>query len=198
MPEKSPKLVTIDGKEYTFELTVASHRRVKDACGVSLPDCITDISGVRDKEEREKAMDGFYALMRDIERLPVVAYAMILPQLEKNNVTKERFEEIFDGKVFGDCTDAVTQALIDFFLERRDQRGQHLRTAVEMAKKAAKIDQTWQGKATAEMDRRLAEMEKAMNGKQGQDAAVQAIRETLTTSSTILPESLASILVPSP
>ena len=70
MPEKSAKLVTIDGKDYAFELTVASHRRVKDACGVSLPDCVTDVSGTRDKADREKALDGFYALMRDIEKLP--------------------------------------------------------------------------------------------------------------------------------
>lgn len=192
----SSKLVMIDGKEYLVELTKASHDRVKKRTEISLPDCVADISGVKDKAEREKALDGYYKLLRDFDKLPEVVYSLIQPQLEKNNVAKDRFDECFNGTVASACAEAITEALIDFF--QSDPRGPFLRAAVDMAKKAAKVDQKWTDRAVQEMDRRLKDMETAIAGQKGSDAAAKMIQETLTNSSTTLPESLASILAPSP
>jgi len=192
------KVVKIDGKDYVFELTRAVHKRVKTMTEVSLPDLVSDISGERNQEERLKALDEFYKLTRNFDKFAAVVRAMILPQLEKNNIDENKFDELFDSEVAFACGEAVTQSLIDFFLQQKDARGDLLRTSVQMARRAMKIDKQWMDRTVVEMDRRLNEMEQTIAGPKGQDAAAKAIQKTLTNSSTTLPESLASILTPSP
>lgn len=196
MPPSFPKVVQIGGRDYTFELTVAAHRRVKAACGVSLPDCVSDVSEMRTKEEREHAMDGFRKLMGDFDLLPKVVAAMIAPQLAAAGIDAEQFEDMLTGPVLIASSRAITQALIDFFHD--DPRGKLLAGAVEMQQKAAKVQDQWTAKAQTAMNRKLTEMETAVSGIKGDEAADAMIREASTTLSTTLPESLASILGLSP
>lgn len=193
--EPFPKVVKIGDKQYTFELTSAAHRRVKTLANVSLPDCVADVSGLRSKEERLKALEGFDKLMSDFDRLPVVVIAMLKPQLDAANITEDQFHDLFDGPTALACANAITQALIDFF--HGDPRGKLLAAAVEMAAKEAAVMDKWTNQMKAAANRKLATMEETIQSQKGSDAADETIQQTLTNSSTTLPESLASILAPS-
>lgn len=198
LPKTEPlsKIVTIGGKDYSFELTTSAHRRVKAATNISLPDCVADIAGVRNQEERGKALDGFRALMNDFDNLPKIAYAMLEPQLKSNGVSQEQFDDLFDGPVLFNTGRAITRALIDFFHD--DPRGKLLAGAVEMAAKAARVHTEMDKQVTEAMDRKMETMRKKMSGQEGADAIDKTIQEILTNSSMTLPESLRSILAPSP
>lgn len=191
------KVVRIGAKEYTFELTAAAHKRVKTLADISLPDCVHDVSGVKEEETRKKALDLFNAVISDFDRLPRVIFAMLHPQLKENGITtQEQLDEVLDGPAFENCGYAITQALIDFF--HHDPRGRLLANAVEMAMKAAKVQEAWDQKSKERMDLKLTEISEKIKSSKGSDAVDGTIREMLTNLSTTLPGSLGSILAPSP
>lgn len=192
----SGKVVSIGGKSYTFDLNVAAHRRVKAAADISLPDCVADVSGSRSPEEREKALSGFESLMKDFDRLPLVVRAMLRPQLDANGVTDEQFDNLFDGPTAVACANALTQALIDFF--HGGPRGKLLAAAVEMAKQTAVAEEKWLQRGVEATTKRMEMISKTLDSQKGADAADAMVQQMLTNSSTTLPESLASILTPSP
>jgi hypothetical protein len=188
------KVVKLGDRDYVFDLTIAAHKRVKAGAEVSLPDCVSDVSGLRTEEERLKCLDGFRKLMSDWDALPKVIAAMLAPQLEANKITAAQLDDLLTGAAFVACGKAITQSLIDFFHD--DPRADLLRSAVDQAEKAAKLSRAWTAKAEKAMDRKMAVMESNLEGIKGDAAADRMILETSTNSLATLSESSRSILAP--
>ncbi len=189
------KTFRLDGKDYTLEISAAAHRRVKDAVGISLADTVADVDPLDKETAKSKALDGFASLFADFDRFIRIVGTLLRPQLEKNNLTQEAFEELITGPVVVPIQHAFTQALIDFF--HGQSRGKLLESATAGLRRTQEIQDEMNSKAAAAMDRKLKEIAANVKSK-GDEAAEAMIRETLTNSSTTLPASLASILAPSP
>lgn len=190
----TPNTVTLGGKAYLFELTYATHRRILSMTGVSLPDCVSGISGIKTKEQVAESIAGYNQLMQSFDKLVGVIHAFIAPQLTANGVSDDDFFAVLDGAFAVAGAKAVTRALIDFF--HGDARGKLLAGAVEMQARAAKVQEATTKQAMASMDRHLTKMETMMTGAKGADVADAMTREILTNSLKTLPESVVSILTP--
>lgn len=191
---KNPKVVKLDGKDYIFELTSASHRRIKAMTDVSLPDCVHDVSGAKTQEERESGLAQFNKVISDFDLLPRIVYAMLLPELQKNGLDEEKFHALFDGPTYTNCGFAVTQALIDFFQNDRQGRGKLLEMSVKMAMRAMEVQEKWSQKAAKVMTKKMDRISENLDSDKAEEAVESMIQKTLTTSSTTSQESLASIL----
>lgn len=194
MSSELSKTVKIGNVDYIVSMTVAGHRRVKDMTGISLPDCVQDVSGAKTPEERAAGMALYNKVMDDFDLLPRIVYALLLPELQKNNVSEDAFFGMVDGPMHSAFGDAVTQALIDFFQNDRLGRGKLLATSVKMAKKAMAMQDQWSEKAAKAMNRKMEKMQEGLNGPKADALVEEMIQKTLTNSSTTSQESLVSIL----
>ena len=77
MSENKNPTVTFGGKVYPLVLTSANHRRIKETTGVSLPDLVADVSGSRTVEDCKRMLDGFYKLLSDFDKLPLIMFAWL-------------------------------------------------------------------------------------------------------------------------
>lgn len=184
--------VSFKGKTYPLVLTSANHRRIKDMTGVSLPDAICDVHGGRSAEDAKRMLDGFYKLLSDFDKLPAIVYAWLKPLLHENGVSEEQFHNDFDGDFAIDCGEAITSALINF--SQKGQQGKMLASAVKMAKKAEEVQNRWNEKANAEVEKKIDQAKEALTDEKVAEFVAGMIQETLTNSSTTLPASLVSTL----
>ena len=188
------KTLKINNVDYILSMTVAAHRRIKDMTGISLPDCVQDVSGAKSPEEKLAGMSQYNKIMDDFDILPKIVYAMLLPDLQKNGVSEDAFYGMIDGPLHFAFGEAVTQALIDFFQNDRLGRGKLLELSVKMAKKAMAIQDQWTEKATKVMDQKIKRMEENLANGKAEEIAEEMIQKTLTNSSTTSQESSLSIL----
>ena len=97
------------GRTWTFEVTVATVKRVRALCKVDL-NSIVEL----DKNNKPSA-ELLERLSSDPVLLVDVLYAVCKPQADKQNITDEDFGEAMAGDAIEHATTALLEEIIDFF-----------------------------------------------------------------------------------
>lgn len=133
------------GREWTVDVTLASAQRVKDRTGLGLNDLIP-------RPKTDATADDvkpFQAFVSDVFRLFDVFYALIQPQADAKQLSKEQvLEGIASADVENAMTYAVLQGIADFFQRRDPPRAQ-------MVRQFLKIGHQTMTKAAERMEREL-------------------------------------------
>lgn len=93
------------GQSWTFDINVASLRRVKDATDIDLTKLV------------DRKADVFPRLAGDLFILYDVVTVLLKPQLEERQLTAEQFGALLDEDVAERAVTALVEAIIDFFQE---------------------------------------------------------------------------------
>lgn len=96
------------GRSWPVTININTVRRVKSACGIDLLNLVTlSADGV--------ATDLLDRLACDTYLLVDVLFELVRPEATANGITAEDFAEALDGDALEDATNALLEAVIDFF-----------------------------------------------------------------------------------
>lgn len=95
------------GQSWTFDINVASLRRVKDVTDIDLTKLV------------DRKADVFSRLTGDLFVLYDVVTALLKPQLKERQITIEQFGELLDEDAAERAVTALVEAIIDFFHESK-------------------------------------------------------------------------------
>lgn len=94
-------------RKWQVAITVSTIKRVKELTGINLGTVLQD------------EMAGLRELTNDIVKTIDVTYAICKPQADALGINDEQFGESLVGASIEDCTNAVLEALVDFFPSRQ-------------------------------------------------------------------------------
>lgn len=125
------------GTQHTVEIDVPAAMRLRDECDVDLLKCLSD-------------PDAFQPVVQQLHADPVLTISCLAVIADVSDSDPEDFGRLFDGQALSGGTDALLEAIIDFFqepqrtilrrlLERTEQHVSNVRVA-STAKALAAVD----------------------------------------------------------
>lgn len=155
------KFTDCKGRTWEIEITWTSAQRLKKETGVDIDSLVPKPS-----ESKEISLQAFHDFITDGERLFPVIWALVRPEAERLNITKEDFGGGFNGETFIAAGLTFTAALIDFFPN-------HLRKSL-----LAKVREKGQAAQIAAANRLTKELDKIDPEKAVNDHIDEALRKS--------------------